>query len=385
MNIKIVKPFLKPPFALAALLIAITSCGSLAPASPYLTAQPIRQYAAKADAWLLQSRQVSGLLPFTYRPSTQRVGSNKNLRVQLIAAAHLAKRARDRTRVRSISGNQIDAIFEAWPGLARRENAEQPVSLSLGAHALWLRTLVIRAETVEQLQQADIQATQIRDSFDPSTGFPEKLNPDSTRSKFMQRYFTGQAALALFEHGNANSIETASLALQWLATNYPANNKDNFHPTLVPWHAFAIATQFQLTGASPHTAALFTMSDRLLTLQKDPEFPGRFFTEDQAVYGSPNSIRDALSTLTLMTSLKIATDLGDRKRQKRYQKAIWLALDNLRSLQYDHGVVSTFDAPQRAVGALRFNHNDELIRLDAVVFGATAFDQAAQLIQDGLL
>ena len=127
------------------------------------------------------------------------------------------------------------------------------------------------------------------------------------------------------------------------------------------------------------------MSDRLLTLQKDPEFPGRFFTEDQAVYGSPNSIRDALSTLTLMTSLKIATDLGDRKRQKRYQKAIWLALDNLRSLQYDHGVVSTFDAPQRAVGALRFNHNDELIRLDAVVFGATAFDQAAQLIQDGLL
>ena len=127
------------------------------------------------------------------------------------------------------------------------------------------------------------------------------------------------------------------------------------------------------------------MSDRLIKLQRDPEFPGRFFTEDQAAYGNPNTIRDALSTLTLMTSLKIAADLGDRKRQKRYQKAIWLALDNLRSLQYDHGVVSAFDDPQSAVGALRFNHNDELIRLDAVVFGAAAFDQAAQLIQDGLL
>lgn len=382
---KTVTTFLKQPLALTALLISITGCESLEPASPYLAAQPFRQYSAKADTWLLQSQQSTSLLPFIYRPSKQRVGSNKNLRVQLIAAAHLARRAQDRTRVRSISRNQFNAILETWPGLVSRDDAEQLASLSLGAHALWLRALILRAETAEQFEVADIQAAQIRDRFDPATGFPENLNPDGTRSPFMQRYFTGQAALALFEHGNANSIETASLALQWLARNYPANNKDNFHPTLVPWHAFAIATQYQLTGASPHIATLFTMSDRLIKLQRDPEFPGRFFTEDQAAYGNPNTIRDALSTLTLMTSLKIAADLGDRKRQKRYQKAIWLALDNLRSLQYDHGVVSAFDDPQSAVGALRFNHNDELIRLDAVVFGAAAFDQAAQLIQDGLL
>ena len=81
----------------------------------------------------------------------------------------------------------------------------------------------------------------------------------------------------------------------------------------------------------------------------------------------------------------IATELGDRKRQKQYRKAIWLALDNLRSLQYDHGVVTNFDHPMKAVGALRFRHNDESIRLDGVVFGAEVFERAAIMIQHGRL
>jgi len=60
-------------------------------------------------------------------------------------------------------------------------------------------------------------------------------------------------------------------------------------------------------------------------------------------------------------------------------------LDNLRSLQYDHGVVTTFAQPMKAVGALRFRHNDEMIRLDGVVFSAKVFARAAIMIQNGRL
>ena len=48
-------------------------------------------------------------------------------------------------------------------------------------------------------------------------------------------------------------------------------------------------------------------------------------------------------------------------------------------------MVSAFAQPQRAVGALRFRHNDEMIRLDAVVFGAEVFERAAQMVQNGQL
>ncbi len=39
----------------------------------------------------------------------------------------------------------------------------------------------------------------------------------------------------------------------------------------------------------------------------------------------------------------------------------------------------------KAVGALRFRHNDEMIRLDGVVFGAEVFERAAIMIQNGRL
>ena len=240
-----------------------------------------------------------------------------------------------------------------------------------------------------QRKQVERQAASLRNSFNPQRGFPEKLSPDVVGSRFMQRYFTGQAALALFEHGdamaNAESLEIAGAALNWLATHYSASDETNFHPTLVPWHALAIAAQYELNNASPHLNTLFAMSDQLIALQSDPEFPGRFFTEKAPNFGRPNVVRDALSTLTLMASLDIAIDLGDRKRQKKYRKAIGLALANLRSLQYDHGVVTTFDQPMQAVGALRFRHHDEMIRLDGVVFGAEVFERAAILIQNGRL
>ena len=68
----------------------------------------------------------------------------------------------------------------------------------------------------------------------------------------MQRYFTGKAALALFEHAGATtslaSLKIAGAALHWLDDNYPPQEKGNFHPTLAPWHAFAIAAQYRLNG-----------------------------------------------------------------------------------------------------------------------------------------
>ena len=370
-------------------LLLISSCTSIDIESPYLAARPYQQYAAKADAWLLQSQQASGLLPYYFQPSTASA-KPKNYRLgQLIAAERLARLAKARSRASAASEAQIVGMIKTWPNLSIQTRTTQTQQVSLGEHALWLRVLLLRPDSTTQRKQVERQAASLRRSFNPQRGFPEKLSPDVVGSRFMQRYFTGQAALALFEHGdamaNAESLEIAGAALTWLATHYPASDKNNFHPTLVPWHALTIAAQYRINGASPYLDTLFAMSDQLIQLQADPEFPGRFLTQKGPNFGRSNVVRDALSTLTLMASLDIAIDLGDRKRQNKYRKAIGLALDNLRSLQYDHGVVTTFDQPMQAVGALRFRHHDEMIRLDGVVFGAEVFERAAMLIQNGRL
>ncbi len=369
--------------------ILATSCSSMEVTSPYLAAHPFQQYAAKADAWLLRAQEPSGMFPYYFRPSLARGEAHNYLFGQLIAAERLAELSQERSRVRTASEAQHAAIMQTWPYLSKQIPLDNSTQVSLGEYALWLRVLLTQSKFIETNELLNHHAASLRDSFNPETGFPEKLFPATTDSLFMQRYFSGHAALSLFRHSSfMNDAVSASIAdavLNWLATNYPAGNKDHFHPTLTPWHALAIASQYSLTGTSPHLDTLFTMSDQLIDLQSDPKFPGRFFKAKSTNFGSPNVVRDALSTLALMASLDIATELGDRKRQKRYRKAIWLALDNLRSLQYDHGVVTNFDQPMKAVGALRFRHNDERIRLDGVVFGAEAFERAAIMIQNGRL
>lgn len=379
--------FLKYAPGLIIALLFVTSCTGVDVQSPYLTARPYQQYAAKADAWLLQSQRASSLLPYYFQPSTA-TAEPKNYRLgQLIAAERLARLAKARSRVSTASKTQINAMQAIWPALSSESAHDASRQINLGERALWLRILLLTQDSPKQ--PADHQAASLRSRFNAQAGFREKLNSASTDSRFMQRYITGHAALALFEHAgattDADSLKIAAAALNWLDAHYSMQEKGNFHPTLAPWHAFAIAAQYQLNGASPHVDTLFAMSDQLVDLQSDPEFPGRFFTEKGRNFGSPNVVRDALSTLTLMSSLDIATELGDRKRQKQYRKAIWMALDNLRSLQYDHGVVTNFDQPMKAVGALRFRHNDESIRLDGVVFGAEVFERAAIMIQNGRL
>ncbi len=205
----------------------------------------------------------------------------------------------------------------------------------------------------------------------------------------MQRYFTGHAALALLRHseatGSGKSDKTASAVLNWLDQQYPSGERDDFHPTHVPWHAFAIAEQYRIQGTSLHLDTLFSMCDELVSLQADRDFPGRFFNPANPSFGSPNIVRDALSTLALMDALVIAAAEDDRPRQKQYRKAIRLSLDNLRAHQYDYGLVGAFDQPRSAIGALRFRYNEERIRLDGVVFGATAFERAAELMRLGIL
>ena len=371
------------------LLMLTASCSAIDVASPYLAARPFQQYAAKADAWLLQAQQPSGMLNYAYKPSGARAIAKNRPMGQLMAAERLARLGQARPQVRAASEAQQRAVVTLWPYLSPEVPEDNSAQVSLGEFALWLRVLLLQPNTAEAHEPLNRQAMWLRDSFNAETGFPEKLFPATTDSLFMQRYFTGHAALSLLRHGaamnDARSLSIADAALHWLDIQYPASDKDHFHPTLAPWHALAIAAQYNLNNTSPHLDTLFSIADQLIDLQSDPDFPGRFFTEKGSDFGKPNVVRDALSTLTLMTSLDIAVELGDRKRQKQYRKAIWLGLDNLRSLQYDHGVVTNFDQPMKAVGALRFRHNDEMIRLDGVVFGAEVFERAAIMIQNGRL
>jgi hypothetical protein len=388
--IKAAASFLKPSFCMLLLLLG---CANQNTSNPYIKAQQISNYATSADLWLLRTRAPRGVLPYAYNPENNRYRSKRNLSSELHTARRLANLALTRARFNQPASDLVGAISTNW--LSSDDEGSRILERgksSLGANALWLRVQIARykkSQDEDLLQQIDQQATLIRQGFTREKGFHQWLSPEETRSTYYQRLYTGQAALALLEHSallnDTRSLKIAESALNWLSNRYPTDNSDNFHPSLIPWHAFAIAQHFNLTGDNRHLKNLFLMSTQLIKLQSDSDFPGQFMTPKKENFGQPNAIRDALSTLVLLESLKIAEQMQEARWAKKLRRAIWPALMNIRSLQYDHGKVSAFPKPQNAVGAMRYGHNEALIRLDATVFGAEAFEKAATLIRRGLL
>ena len=370
--------------------LLLVACSSKPTSSGYLAAQSNLQRSIKSDSWLIQSQLSSGKLPYYFKPSDGRLDSQDSLMVQIMAAERLTKLAHDRPRFEPAVNALIAHISDFFLTIDESEK-KRPVGkkTTLGEQAALLRLLLLYTKSTVLSEHSEKLATNLRRSFNSDQGFVETPQVEQGTSLFMSRYYTGHASLALLKHsiasGNTDSREIAASALDWLANKYPINDDQYFHPALVPFHAFSIAQQYWQTGSSHHINTLFYMADKLQDLQSESEFPGRFFDPKEPQYGPPNVVRDALSTLTLMEALAIAEIEGDRSRVKQYQQSIWLALDNLNSLQYDHGVVSGFPRPDKAVGALRFRHNDERIRLDGVIFGAEVFERAALLIQSGKL
>ena len=371
------------------LLMLASSCSMNQVPSSYSEVAPYQRYALKADLWLLQAQVDSGLLPYFFLPSTAHSPDNDYLLAQMIAAERFLRLSKKQTRFEAASVALIENLAFP-PAVHPLPNQEiRPAPRTLGEKAAWLRLQLLLPSTESRSKQIEKNAEALRNSFHPTLGFPPPTNRAGDKALFMQRYFTSHAALALLRHSKATdsrkSDETASACLNWLDQQYPSGEKDNFQPTHVPWHAFAIVEQYRTQGASPHLDTLFSMCDELVSLQADRDFPGRFFNPANPIFGGPNIVRDALSTLAIMEALVIAAAEGDRRRQKHYSKAVRLSLDNLRAHQYDYGLVGAFEQQRRAIGALRFRYNEERIRLDGVVYGATAFERATELIRQGIL
>jgi len=384
------------------IVLCVSGCSSIAPNYPTYSSRDLQRFATKTDLWLIQAQLENGVFPYAYDPSTDQHDAKVIKRHQLIISRRLFDLALIRTRFQNIAETHVRAIDESlskddspWnsgelvpPQSSPSPDVETKNEQTLGDQALWLRTL-IQLDAGQRSNRTQAVANQLLARWDAESRFPETIQSRHATSTFMQHYYSGQAALAMMEfHARASSniaLETAEDVLDWLELKRPAANHDTFHPTLAPWRAFAIARHYEQARSPKYLPQLFALSDQLLSLQTDHDFPGRFWSEKTSKYGRPNATRDALSTLTLIKSLEIVHAIGDTPPVKRYRRGIWLALDNLRSLQYDYGIVSAFPNPQAAVGAIRFRHNDAMIRSDAVVFSAEAFERSAKLVNDGLL
>ena len=261
---------------------------------------------------------------------------------------------------------------------------------SLGVNALLLRLLLESSDhAYDTRAHAQNLADHLVEAWDESGGFPEYLDGKPTKSDYLQRYYTGIAALALVEHfdatQNKTSLQVALAAIDWLERKYPASDRKAFHPSPTPWLVEALGALNSLQPQPKLQNRIFDLADHFVALQDTDLFPGRFWSPKGPNFGPPNTVRDAQATRTLLTALELAVNLEETRRVKRYRRAVVLALDNLRAHQYDAGGVDTFPNPAGAVGAVRFRYDRSVIRIDGVILSAMAFEEASILAWQGKL
>mgnify|MGYP001187160278 CR=1 FL=1 len=377
--------------ALATCITALSGCANNTPIGRSLAISS-SEWASKAEFWVFSHQEPSGALPYFFDPAVDREIGKRHAFGELIAAHRIAQLASQRPRLAEIHSAQMAAILSSVnpSGNPRTLAIDHNNLATMGVNALLLRLLLESSDQAyDASTHAESIADQLTEAWDESTGFPEYLDGQPTKSDYLRRYYTGIAALALVEHyeatQNESSLQVALKAIHWLERAYPARDHKSFHPSPTPWLVEALGKMNGLRPQQDLQERIFDLADHFVALQDTEFFPGRFWSPKGPNFGPPNTVRDAQATRALLTALELAVDLEKTRPAKRYRRALVLALDNLRAHQYDAGGVETFPTPAGAVGAVRFRYDRSVIRIDGVILTAMAFEEASKLAWQGKL
>ena len=377
--------------AFASCITAFAGCASNVPLGRDL-AMSSNEWASKAEFWILSHQNSSGAFSYFFDPAVDRGVGKGHAFGGLIAAHRIAQLASQRPRLAATHSAQMAAVLSSVnPSGVPSEIAIDHNNLAtLGVNALLLRLLLESSDKAYNARtHAQSIAEHLIEAWDESTGFPEYLDGQQTKSDYLRRYYTGIAALALVEHFeatlNESSLRVAIGAIDWLEREHPARDRRAFHPSPTPWLIEALSALNTLQPKQSLQERIFDLADHFVALQDTGLFPGRFWSPKGGDFGPPNIVRDAQATRTLLTALDLAMDLEEKRRVKRYRRAVMLALENLRAHQYDAGGVETFPNPAGAVGGVRFRYDRSVIRIDGVILTAMAFEEASKLAWQGKL
>ena len=372
-------------------LLILAGCAGNAPLGRDL-AMSSSEWASKAEFWVLSHQDSTGAHPYFFDPAVDRKIGRSHAFGELIAGHRIAQLASQRSRLAAAHSAQLKAALSLFNPTGERSElaVDHNGTTTLGVNALLLRLLLESSDRdYDASAHTEHLAGHIIESWDGSTGFPEFLGSQETKSVYLKRYYTGIAALALIEHfaatQNQASLETAIAAVEWLERQRPAKDRKAFHPSPTPWLVEALNALNSVRPEQQYRDRIFALADQFVALQDRDLFPGRFWSTKGPDFGPPNTVRDAQATRTLLTALELAWDIGETGRVRKYRGAVALALDNLRAHQYDAGAVETFPNPAGAVGAVRFRYDRSVIRIDGVILSAMAFEQASKLAWQGKL
>lgn len=341
-----------------------------------------------AENWLVDNLKEKGCFKYKYDPQTEEYPNTNNMIRQLMASRVLAEMSQTNKTLQNLHQKNLDFIFNYW---YQEKTSYGYIFFSskskIGAMAMAIRTLVYSpffenyqdeasklANTVLYLQKKDgsFQPWYIEPSYDYD-------------SDYLMTFYSGETILSLLElylkTDNEKYFDAAVEAQNYYIKEYVDNMDENYYPAYIPWHTQSLNLLYKITEKQKYADAIMILNDKLLEIQDttNPETLGRFYNPETPQYGSPHSSSDAVYTEGLAYAYEIAVLTNDTVHQERYKKALKIGIYNLMRLQYNQSDVANFDHPERLLGAVKYNKNDNGIRVDTTQHMIDAFTKLLRI------
>jgi len=331
--------------------------------------------------WLVSNLKEKGCFNYYYDPSEEEYSTSNNMIRQLMGSRVLAELSQNNDSLKALHQKNLDFMFDYW----YREEGDRGYiyynsKSKLGAIAMALRVLVFSpffddyVEEAEKLANAIFYLQNDDGSMEPwyidpmyTYSSPEAKEIDNQR---LLTFYSGEAILGLVDYylktNNESILNAAVLSQDYYVIKYVDQLEENYYPAYVPWHTQSLNKLYKITGNKNYSKAIFVLNDKLLELQDkvNNETLGRFYNDSTPEYGSTHSSSDGVYTEGLVYAYEVAMLEDDLYHMELYEEAIGLGVYNLYSLQYTKDNTVDINYPERVIGAIRVNINDDRIRVD---------------------
>ncbi len=354
----------------------------------YISIESLRKSNNLAKSWLFNNLQDGGLFLYLYNPKTGESSEKNNAIRQLMASRVLAQESIGDTKLLKLHQKNLDFVLSSWYKEDKNGGYIFYNSKSkLGANAMMLRVLIDSPFFEKYKDKAGKLAKGILFLQKRSGAFtPWYIKPNYIYNEdYLLTFYSGEALLSLVEYyektGDKKYLNASLLSADFYINRYVKDMDKNYYPAYIPWYTLALGKLYKITNDEKYVRVVFALNDKLLEIQDVFFYAGRFYNPKTPQYGTPHSSSDAVYTEGLAYAYEIALDVNDKKHEKRYYKALKIAVSNLISLQYKDVLKGANKSDSvKYIGAISINVSNPWIRVDTTQHTIDAFTKIEDLM-----
>ncbi|MCO6436803.1 MAG: hypothetical protein J5J06_06930 [Phycisphaerae bacterium] len=335
-----------------------------------VTADELDRAIEELAEYMVWRQKPSGLFSYEYEPARDAFSDEDNLVRQVGATLALTLHARESGLSASLAASDKgiryhlqglrdipgrgDAAFIATADGKNKLGVTALLALALAQHPDRQKYTDVRSELIEGMLWLQ------RPSGMFVTAFPPAENIEA------QDYFPGEALLAMAEHYTLDPSAKILDAFNRAMGFYREYFRGIPSPALVPWQSQAYALMAQHGRRQDYAGYVFELTDWLAKKQLTPE--NCTWPELWGGIAAYQKGRAGVATASYLEgfadALRLARELNDQERVKRYEKIVRGATRFVLQLRIRPEEAYFIRSPKNAVGGVRTTPALDLLRID---------------------